>query len=671
MDDLYPSDISYLHEVSPDEDQYPNYSTSKSNSKPKKSQPMTTKLEFESLYEPIPTLKSTDQKTHIMTFGDIKVEFPFDPYESQKQYMEGVLKAMTNQENALMESPTGTGKTLTMLTSTLAWLSQYRLGHKASSTKPPPTRIIYGSRTHTQLKQVVRELKNTCYRPVVATMASRDHLCCNPNLDHAAGRAKNIMCKELRSNMKGKSKEEREKEAEKERIAAQSRMDNMFPGHNIKVEKSDPLDYCKFYDNLQQTQKAKSIAKERQALDIEELTEVCKTDQICPFFTMRELAIQADLVLVPYVYLTNRQIRSRYADIFKNAIIIIDEALNIPKSAEDGDNAVFSIEDINMAIEELAEIHDDSRPIIVQNKVIVPCQKDSITTLIDELRTIEERIDIVYKRAALDLSESIKKAKYIKQAEIKEKIRGNFIDLLRMICNTNSATHLKTLPLDQPLLGAKYSVTHNGMHPDQLGDLSNRLRHLTNLIEEYPNVFKSKTKGINLFKTYLMISGIHRVYRETVSMASQQKVAWKDCMANHYTTSFESTVRTNPNQQNMSRMTISLKCLNPGIAFQDLITNLTPRSVLLTSGTLSPLDSFENELKVKFDVKMTCKHVIDPSKQLFARVLNKSPGNCIFDFSFANRDNDNLTPELGITLVKAFQATRYGVLVFFSSYLMM
>ena len=72
-------------------------------------------------------------------------------------------------------------------------------------------------------------MKNTCYRPVVAIMASRDHLCCNPNLDHLKGRAKNIKCKELRSNMKGKSKEKFEMEDEMVRTANQEKLDLSSP----------------------------------------------------------------------------------------------------------------------------------------------------------------------------------------------------------------------------------------------------------------------------------------------------------------------------------------------------------------------------------------------------------------------------------------------------------
>lgn len=42
-------------------------------------------------------------------------KFPFKPYDIQKNYMFSVIKACAKKENALLESPTGTGKTLSLL----------------------------------------------------------------------------------------------------------------------------------------------------------------------------------------------------------------------------------------------------------------------------------------------------------------------------------------------------------------------------------------------------------------------------------------------------------------------------------------------------------------------------------------------------------------------------
>lgn len=40
----------------------------------------------------------------------IDVEFPFPPYDSQLIYMEKVILSLQSKQNAILESPTGTGK---------------------------------------------------------------------------------------------------------------------------------------------------------------------------------------------------------------------------------------------------------------------------------------------------------------------------------------------------------------------------------------------------------------------------------------------------------------------------------------------------------------------------------------------------------------------------------
>ena len=51
-----------------------------------------------------------------------KVFFPFKPYEVQKVFMSRQLEALNQSQNALLESPTGTGKTLCLLAAALAKL---------------------------------------------------------------------------------------------------------------------------------------------------------------------------------------------------------------------------------------------------------------------------------------------------------------------------------------------------------------------------------------------------------------------------------------------------------------------------------------------------------------------------------------------------------------------
>eukprot|EP00959_Pyramimonas_sp_CCMP1952_P382408 8012991-Pyramimonas_sp.AAC.1 len=94
---------------------------------------------------------------------EYEVEFPFEPYECQKMYMSRVIEALATGQNALLESPTGTGKTLCLLCASLGYRQHLVQRNRAADANEgggrnvgggrPPT-IIYASRTHSQLAQV-------------------------------------------------------------------------------------------------------------------------------------------------------------------------------------------------------------------------------------------------------------------------------------------------------------------------------------------------------------------------------------------------------------------------------------------------------------------------------------------------------------------------------------
>lgn len=64
---------------------------------------------------------------------------------------------------------------------------------------------------------------------------------------------------------------------------------------------------------------------------------------------------------------------------------------------------------------------------------------------------------------------------------------------------------------------------------------------------------------------------------------------------------------------------LQFMCLNPGVAFQEL--GSMARNVVLTSGTLSPMSSFQSELSVPFQIQLEANHVID-SKQVCRGTLS-------------------------------------------------
>lgn len=77
---------------------------------------------------------------NVYFIGGLPVEFPYQPYGSQFAFMGRVISTLNRAQteghcHALLESPTGTGKSLSLLCSTLAWQHHYK---PTVNDKPPP-----------------------------------------------------------------------------------------------------------------------------------------------------------------------------------------------------------------------------------------------------------------------------------------------------------------------------------------------------------------------------------------------------------------------------------------------------------------------------------------------------------------------------------------------------
>ncbi len=58
---------------------------------------------------------------HTYTISRVRVQFPHRAYPSQVAMMSKIILALQRGQNALLESPTGSGKSLALLCAALAW----------------------------------------------------------------------------------------------------------------------------------------------------------------------------------------------------------------------------------------------------------------------------------------------------------------------------------------------------------------------------------------------------------------------------------------------------------------------------------------------------------------------------------------------------------------------
>jgi regulator of telomere elongation helicase 1 len=234
------------------------------------------------------------------TCENTRIQFPFEPYDCQLDFMSKTLEAVATKQTALLESPTGTGKTLCLLTATLA----YSLPRSSELEKPT---VVYASRTHAQLSQAVKALRATVYQPKVAVVGSREHLCGHPRVSKLRGTAQNRACSALCARRA-----------------------------------------CHLRNELDRQQKASRNADQNgQALDIEELVADGARRGTCAYYGARHSLKEADLIFAPYNYVLDERHRNTSGVNWRGSIIILDEAHNVASVAEDA--ASFSLTSVDLA----------------------------------------------------------------------------------------------------------------------------------------------------------------------------------------------------------------------------------------------------------------------------------------------------------------------------------
>lgn len=244
-----------------------------------------------------------------MKFGATK------PYDIQVQFGEDMIKAFSQNKIGFFESPTGTGKSMSVLTSSIAFIQDknkeftdsnaYGADHDdidiLYGNKPKRSKLIVCTRTHSQIKELINELKrpkllkftNVPRRTRCVSLASRRFLCINEKYANLSGAELNNVCKKS----------------------------------------------CDYYVQFKD-RKADIIKKiSNEPHDIEDLMSYGRAGIFCPYFASRSSLKFCDVILMPYQTLFQPQTLESLNIDLSNAYIVIDEGHNLV----DALNSMYSI----------------------------------------------------------------------------------------------------------------------------------------------------------------------------------------------------------------------------------------------------------------------------------------------------------------------------------------
>ena len=235
-----------------------------------------------------------ESQYHFGHYSTIPVYFPVPPYKDQQHILFKLCSGLVGCENIAIESPTGSGKTLVLLSASISFQRKTK------------KKIIYTSRTHGQLLQVVAQMKKShpaLLKDLSSTiLGSKQHLCINkdvlasPSIDDA--------CMGRVNNYQGQRK---------------------------------PI--CEFYKGFVSA-RSRSEVQFDTICDIEDLKTFGKEEGLCPYYVSRQLIESADVVFSPYQYLLDPAIREATKLGCSDAVVIFDEAHNVAQTCRD----VFSFE---------------------------------------------------------------------------------------------------------------------------------------------------------------------------------------------------------------------------------------------------------------------------------------------------------------------------------------
>lgn len=522
--------------------------------------------------------------------------------ESDAAYLSPTVKALMEQLNPDVGKQNGRKPW---------YMRKGNQGNEDEEEEPETSpKIIYASRTHTQLSQFVSELKKTAFGKEVKvtgltekdgidpirniSLGSRKQMCINSSVQELGKRvgmeAMNERCLEL---MKGAT-----------------------------TDQSKKSHRCQYLPPASETGQTQLIDYRDSAFtrvrDIEDLVELGREMDTCPYFAARSGARQAHLITLPYNLLLQANARTSLNVSLKDSIVIFDEAHNL--------------------IDTILSIHTVS-----------------ITSL--QIQQAQRQIQEYLGRFSSKLRGN-------NEMNLKKLLK--LLDSLSQECSKQEKTLKDTKKMEQIVTSTEL-VRKLGGNLDQLNliELEKWLKE-TQIARKVAGFAEKKQKAQP--RDDLVANKASRVSIQSALSAMHTIEAFLLSLANQ---SEDGRVLLSVSKEGLdSFLTLKYQLLNPANVFQVIISQA--RSVILAGGTMEPMSDFTTQLFADLDSKrrikqFSCNHVIPP-ENLMAAIVEKGPKGRDLEFTFDARSDFLLLDDLTNCIANYCNVVPHGIVVFLPSY---
>ncbi|XP_032364148.1 Fanconi anemia group J protein isoform X2 [Etheostoma spectabile] len=398
---------------------------------------------------------------------------------------------------------------------------------------------------------------------------------------------------------------------------------------------------CHYYHGVQRMRDQCTLQRVHglhDAWDIEDIVALGKRLRSCSYYAARELMQDALIIFCPYNYLLDPMIRESMEIDLTGQIVVLDEAHNIEDCARE--SASYTLD------------------------------HNSLLTSRDELDGM--------------VSSNIRRSKH-------ETLRNFCYSLINWIQESKSLMSERGYESACKVWNGKdiLGIFHNlGITADSFTMLKQNLAAvlekeervgLVNGKEDMVQVPTLSSATSTVLKNLFMVLGFIYSsedgcrFAEDYRVALQKTYAWTNQVPPDAADAQGFIVRPRYRQRQSARvktevLTLSFWCLNPAVAFSSLSKSV--HSIVLTSGTLSPMGSFSSELGVKFSIQLEANHVINKS-QVWVGTVGSGPQGRKLCATFQHTETYAFQDEVGALLLHVCQVVAKGVLCFLPSYKML